>query len=247
MSTLTKYGLCAVLSCGLAGCVYSDPDNTNVFYEKYNLESVVRANDSASKEKEQKKTDIIDVKREFLGDFYENKVSLDLGLISLSANNSNFSVDLLNKPASFNLYSYRDESKPVSYSYPGVKSDDLWFNRNYEDADEPIPLSALGKLAKDLIWPTDVAKPVRYLSDKFSEGVSGISDVPTKFIFGEQAKSDMSFKVDSKRLGVFYKAQLNHRWDLTIDYQYCFERDSFTGEKEKTLFVSFGVSFGRGR
>src|SRR3989344_1763948 len=67
-----------------------------------------------------------------------------------------------------------------------------------------------------ILWKTELVAPVRKVSDK----ISGLSEEPTKFIFGDGVKSDLELKLNLKRASLIYEVQFNSAWDMSFEYQH---------------------------
>lgn len=103
---------------------------------------------------------------------------------------------------------------------------------NYQ---EDVPISALGRIAKKLLWDTEIARPARVVSEE----ISGLSNWPTKTIFGEKARSDLELKLSTGKLETIYNVSFEDpRYVLEIIY-----KRAITSREEDAVNLSFKVRF----
>jgi len=103
----------------------------------------------------------------------------------------------------------------------------------YNFETEEVPISVLGKILKKILWKTELVAPVRKVSDK----ISGLSEEPTKFIFGDGVKSDLELKLNLKRASLIYEVQFNSAWDMSFEYQHSLR------DKERLFKLGFIAKF----
>ncbi len=117
-------------------------------------------------------------------------------------------------------------------------SDSKYFDISRHDEVNPqedVPISALGRIAKKLLWDTEIARPARVVSEE----ISGISNWPTRTIFGERTRSDLEFKLSTSKLETIYSVGFEDpRYVLEIIYKH-----AITSREEDAVNLFFKVRF----
>jgi hypothetical protein len=117
------------------------------------------------------------------------------------------------------------------------RSSDYWAfkeenNRGGNLDSGQVPLNALGKVLKKIFWDMELATPFR----RATKELSGLSNTPTRFIFGAGAKSDLELKLGFNDVRLIYKVNFSQGLGMEIEGRFALSRNN--EETIKLLFVA---------